>query len=142
MRNVRPPSLLLLLIVLAAAVVWLRIASPGEDRRTLAGILNVRLPPGVQDIECRSYGFTDVLATCSFSMNGGAFPNLMEGWEFATAPCRSNSSHELTGGPNIGPVFAVHVCYRATPAEFEHGGSVFVAVNEQGTLGIADLYIE
>jgi hypothetical protein len=131
------------LAVGVAAVWWTR---PRDDPRPLVEeVLGMRdLPASVDAIRCDDWGFTDVQATCVFTVAAADFPRLLRGWSFAEVPCDGRDSWQVTtGGPHpVGPRFPLAACYHAQPAEFEHGGSVTVAADSSRTRVVADLYIE
>jgi hypothetical protein len=126
-------------LVLAAAAWWAR----DNPRRTLEEVLGTRdLPASVGSVECESWGFTDVLTTCAFTVDPADFPRLLHGGQFREQPCTGRSSWDVAGGPPVGPRFPVDVCYRANPPRFEHGGHARMAADADRSRVIADLYIE
>ena len=131
------------LAVVAAA--WGAARTRDDPRPMLREVLGMRdLPASVDTIECNDRSFTDVLATCTFTVAAADFPRLLRGWSFREVPCAGRDSwHVTTGSPHpVGPRFPLAVCYRAQPAEFEHGGGVTVAADAGRTRVVADLYIE
>src|SRR5688572_27047460 len=130
LRTIRRRRLLLLLAagVLAVAAWYLQYgpmrsrraatgAGPADHRRVLASALAVDLPEGVRNVECRSYGFTDVQTECAFEMHPENWDRILGGRRYARVGCPGEDSHDATGGPDVGPRFTVGACYRASPPE-------------------------
>lgn len=125
------------------AIAGWRLTRADDDRPVLEATLAIRpLPQRVQTLECESYGFTDVLATCAFTIDPVGFPALLRGRTFNEVPCDGRDSWTFTGGPRVGPQFPLSACYTAEPPDFEHGGFVRVATDAGRTRVITDLYIE
>ena len=129
------------------------------NRSHAAKMLNIaELPASVAGIDCTSYGFTDVLERCAFSIAPADFNALLRGYQYIEpAPCsserrigvacddpktRPRTSHSYMGGPAVGHDFAVAHYYVATPEKFEHGGDVTVLANASRSAVMIDLYIE
>ena len=54
-----------------------------ENENLTKGILNIKsVPSSIQNIECDSWGFTDILTACVFKINPTQFPLLLKGWNF------------------------------------------------------------
>ncbi len=122
-------------------------------------MLNItELPASVSDIDCASYGFTDVLERCAFKIAPTDFDALLRGYHYIElalcssaspieVPCEDPKAHPRTmhsfgGGPDVGHDFAVDHYYVATPKQFEHGGEVTVLANASRSAVMIDLYIE
>ena len=129
------------------------------NRSHAAKMLNItELPASVSDIDCASYGFTDVLERCAFKIAPADFDALLRGYQYIEpAPCssatpigvpchdpktRPRRSHTYGGGPAVGHDFTVGHDYVATPKEFKHGGDVTVLANASRSTVMIDLYIE
>ena len=114
-----------------------------DDRRVAASVLNIdSLPGSVQDVECESWGWTDVLTTCAFEVAPRDFGQLLAGRPFEVlAPCRL-TAHEFGGGPEVGPDFQAATCLEARPEAFAHGGHVRLAADEQRRRALIDIYVE
>jgi hypothetical protein len=145
-RTRRRTWILLLAAGLAVvAVAWWAARARDDPRPMLREVLGMRdLPASVDAIECNAWGFTDVQTTCAFTVAASDFPRLLRGWSFREVPCPGRDSwHVTTGAPHpVGRRFPLAACYRAQPAEFEHGGSITVAADAGRTRVVADLYIE
>jgi hypothetical protein len=129
------------------------------DRQHVAGMLNIpRVPNSVSNIDCESYGFTDVLERCAFRIDPKDFDALLSGYAFVKnealvaktlndAVCeppeaRKCSSYNYRAGPKVGTEFIVSHDHAVAPSEFEHGGEVAVLANWDKSLVLVDLYIE
>lgn len=98
-------------------------------------------PSSLRNVECESWGFTDVLTTCAFEIDPSEFPELLTGWRFAESAA-SGQSYAYAGGPRVGPAFAVAREFSVTPREFVHGGRISLVTNAQRTRGQVDYYEE
>lgn len=129
------------------------------DRHHVATMLNIAtLPASVSDIDCASFGFTDVLERCAFKVSRSDLHTLLGGHRFDEAvacspagligrPCldpkeRTQTSHTYCCGPKVGPDFVVAHTFIARPKEFEHGGTITVLTDSSRTKAMVDLYIE
>lgn len=112
-----------------------------EDRRVASNILNAKIPLSVNNLECESWGFTDVLTKCVFVINPKDFESLLEGWKFEEKKV-TGKSHKLGGGPKLGEDFDVSFLYLAHPTEFSHGGQVAVLASTDKSKVSIDIYVE
>ena len=129
------------------------------DRHHIAAMLNVeKLPASVSDIDCASFGFTDVLERCAFTIAPADFNALLGGYKYVeaapcepgdpvNAPCldakeRAQSSHTFCCGPKVGPDFLISHTFIVSPKEFEHGGTVTVLADRSHSRAMVDLYVE
>lgn len=128
-------------------------------RHHVAAMLNVgTLPASVSDIDCASFGVTDVLERCAFSIAPPDLDALLRGYRYVEAiacrsggpvgmPCldekeRAQSSHSYCCGPKVGPEFPIARTFMTNPEEFEHGGTIAVLTDSSGSRVMVDLYIE
>jgi hypothetical protein len=108
----------------------------------LADALEIRtLPSSVRAVRCESWGFTDVLTTCTFEVGADDFSRLLEGTEWSMEPA-GGSSFGYASGPNLGEEFPVAMKYAATPKNAMHGGHLILVTNASQTRAQVDLYIE
>lgn len=129
------------------------------DRRHVAAMLNIEnVPPSLSDIDCASFGFTDVLERCAFKIAPAEFDALLAGYSYvepascktfksSAEPCLASgpqvqSSHNFCCGPKVGSDFLVAHTFVANPERFEHGGSVVVVADRSRSLVMVDLYVE
>ena len=98
-------------------------------------------PSSLRNVECESWGFSDVLTTCAFEIDPSEFPKLLAGWPFAESAA-SGQSYAYAGGPRVGPAFPVAREFSVTTREFVHGGRVSLVTNAQRTRGQVDYYEE
>lgn len=122
-------------------------------------MLNIAtLPASVSDIDCASFGFTDVLERCAFKVSPSDLKTLLGGYRFDEAvacppgapvgsPCldakeRAQTSDTYCCSPKVGPDFAIAHTFIASPNEFEHGGTVTVLTDRDRTHAMVDLYLE
>ncbi|WP_448664102.1 hypothetical protein ACG3SL_05325 [Sphingomonas sp. CJ20] len=122
-------------------------------------MLNIaRLPGSVSNIDCESFGFTDVLERCAFTVSPSDFHVLLGGYRFVEAvacpaagpagrPClgaraHTQTSHTYCCGPKVGPDFVVAHTFIASPKAFENGGTVTILTDSARTNAMVDLYIE
>jgi hypothetical protein len=159
MRMPSRQSALITALIVTAIVTAGLVGCRALDRSHAANMLNIaELPASVAGIDCASYGFSDVLERCSFSIAPADFSVLLGGYKYVEpAPCSSDSpagvpcdvpethprsSHSYGGGPAVGRDFAVAHYYVANPKEFEHGGNMTVLANASKSEVMIDLYIE
>ena len=135
------------------------VACRATDRQHVAIMLNIgRLPVSVSDIDCASFGFTDVLERCAFGIAPADVHTLLSGYRYVEAvacrsdgsagsPClnaneRSQSSHTFCCGPHVGVNFSISHTFVATPEDAEHGGSITILLDRTRSLAMVDLYVE
>ncbi|WP_192954796.1 hypothetical protein [Gallaecimonas mangrovi] len=112
------------------------------ERQMIASILNITsVPDSLSVVECESWGLTDVLTTCAVDVNPSDFPKLLSGYNYIESRT-DGSSHNVGGGPKVGPEFTVAVEYMVQPKEFTHGGHVMVVADEKRKHAIVDIYVE
>ena len=111
------------------------------DRRVVSGILNADIPFMSRVIDCKSWGFTDVLTECAVHIDPQDFQTLLEGRNFMRYEV-SGSSFDLASGPSVGPEFQVAQGYIAHPPEFPHGGHVIVLTNLERNKANVQIYVE
>ena len=145
-------------VITVFSLLYVCVLSPRLDRHHVTTMLKLtELPASVSDIECASYGFTDVLERCAFAVDASDFEPLLDGYDFSSEQiCSSElnparcidsegapiTNHTFCCGPVVGSDFPVAQIYVANPSTFEHGGSVTVITNSEQTLAMVDLYIE
>lgn len=129
------------------------------QRYHVGAMLNIgTLPASVSDIDCASFGITDVLERCAFRIAPADLNALLRGYRYVEAvgcrsggpvgmPCldekeRAQSSHSYCCGPKVGPEFPIARAFTANPEEFEHGGTIEVLTDGSGSRAMVDLYIE
>jgi hypothetical protein len=127
------------------------------DRNHLAEMLDLEtLPASVSDLDCESFGWTDVLERCAFAVSQGDFPKLLKAHQYQSILlCRDRpaepvcfkqegpeTSHGFCCGPRVGRDFRIDAIYLAQPAEFEHGGAITVVADTTRQQVMVDLYIE
>jgi hypothetical protein len=127
-----------------------------SNRNHLTTMLNIdSLPRSVRNIDCDSYGFTDVLERCSFDVDSADFPDLLAGYNFQIPRICSTKgegdcvdkpdagmSHDYCCGPKTGANFAIATTYFAEPKDAPHGGSITVLTDKSRQRAMVDLYIE
>ena len=128
-------------------------------RHHVATMLNIaQSPASVSDIDCASFGVTDVLERCAFRIAPADFDALLAGYRYIEpAPCapgtpvgvtcladeqRMRSSHTYCCGPKVGGDFPIAHTFVANPKEFAHGGSITVLADGSRSHVMADLYVE
>ncbi len=110
-----------------------------EDNGMVKGILKLdSLPNSVSNIECESLAITDVMTTCSFTIDPLEFNKLLTGWSFKEED-GVGSAYKYA---KLGKDFLIDKAYVAYPKEFKHGGSVSVVVDKSRKFVMAELYIE
>lgn len=128
-----------------------------HTRNHAAELLNIAaLPPSASEIECASWGFTDVLERCSFQIEPADFQDLLSGYRFVVPPicpktgsdgscverADAGMSHDHCCGPKVGPNFHIATAFYAKPPEFEHGGQVGIVTDASRRHVLVDLYRE
>jgi hypothetical protein len=125
-------------------------------RRHVAANLNIpALPPSATKVACVDSGlWTDFVERCAFEVDPADFTRLLAGYHFALLPVCSQMrtggacverlpmSHDYCCGAAIGGNFRVAAVFSASPAEFEHGGSVTVVTDASRRHVFIDIYIE
>ena len=132
-------KIFIILLILILCFIGLYIYT--EDKRIVSNILKIKLPNSISNIECESWGFTDVLTTCVFEIEPKDFNNLVSGWEFQKKEIIGDS-YDMGGGPKLGKNFKVRTQYFISPKEFKHGGHVNLLTNKQKNKVSIDIYIE
>jgi len=113
-----------------------------ENENLTKGILNIKsVPSSIQNIECDSWGFTDILTACVFKINPTQFPLLLKGWNFTKTNVNYSYSHDI-GGPKLGKNFLINESYIVHPKDYIHGGHVRVSTDKNNSNVIIDIYIE
>jgi len=111
-----------------------------EEERMLQSILKLdSLPNSVSSIECQSLGITDVMTTCSFTIESSEFEMLLNGWHFKKESSGGTAHNRYA---KLGTDFLIDEVYIVSPKEFEHGGSVSLVVDKSKKYVMAELYIE
>lgn len=113
-----------------------------ENRRIVKNILQLKnLPSSISDIECISWGLTDVLTKCAFKVSPKEFDSLLKGWHFSKKSYVLNiSSHYYE--PTVGKEFLINKSYIVYPKEYTKGGYVQVFTDANKTNVLIDMYIE
>lgn len=144
---------------LTVLVVGVAIALVGwnwTNRYHLAAMLDIdSLPRSVRNIDCASFGITDVLERCSFNVDPVDFPELLAGHAFQIPRICSTKregfcvekpyagmSHDYCCGPETDPNFSVAVEYAAKPKDAPYGGYITVLTDKSRRRAMVDLYIE
>lgn len=101
-----------------------------RPRQIFGSLLRLEsVPSSVRNVECESWGITDVLTTCYFEIDPAEFPALLKGWAFRQTPA-GGGSHSFAGGPRVGPDFPVTAEFIVqNPPEFPHGGHVILVAD-------------
>jgi len=130
---------ILLLGVIYGAVVFYQT----RPRQIITGLLHLdRAPASLANAECASWGMTDVLTTCVFKVDPADFPALTTGWQFNPEPAHGGS-YSFSGGPKIGPNFAVSAAFAVNnPPAFSHGGRVSLVTDTPRSWVQLDYYEE
>lgn len=118
--------------ILAGLAAYAAIAFYQTRPRQMVGNL-LRLdtvPPSLANVQCKSWGATDVLSTCVFDIEPAEFPGLLAGWRF-TEGAASGGSYGFSGGPKVGRKFPVTTEYSVTPSEFKNGGRISLVTNKE-----------
>ena len=132
-------AVILLLGVIYGAVVFYQ----NRPRQIITGLLHLdRAPASLANAECASWGMTDVLTTCVFQVDPADFPALTTGWQFNPEPAHGES-YSFSGGPKIGPNFAVSAAFAVNnPPAFSHGGRVSLVTDTPRSWVQLDYYEE
>ena len=111
-----------------------------DEREAVKGILNIKtLPKSISNIECNSYGFTDILATCYFEIDSSEFSMLRNGRKFDNVDDSAvGTSFKEAGGPPVGKNFAIKLLY----IEYSPGGHVKLMTDNDQNQVCIDIYIE
>ena len=129
------------LLVFIPIIVYIAWIFYNENNQQIINILNINsVPNSVHNIECESWGMTDVLTTCAFKIDPKQFTLLLEGWDFLPNNTANTFSHN--GGPKIGVNFLINESYIVHPKNYLHGGHVQIATDANRTNVIIDIYIE
>ena len=111
-----------------------------EEKRIVRSILKLdSLPSSIVNIECQSIGLTDVMTTCSFTMEAREFDMLLKGWNFKKES-RGGTAHNSYA--KLGTDFLIDEAYVIFPKEFKNGGMVSLIVDKSKEHIMAELYIE
>ena len=128
-------------ISLFIAIIIILIFSINGNNQQIIKILNIKkVPNSVHNIECESWGMTDVLTTCTFKINPKQFTLLLKGWNFLPDNIAHTFSHD--DGPKMGLNFLINESYIVHPKNYLHGGHVQIATDLNRTNVIIDIYIE
>ena len=99
------------------------------------------LPRSVHDMDCKGWGVTDVLYTCTLSVAPREFPALLSARRWSQARV-SGGSHSFSSGPKVGRNFSVDVRLETTPSDFPHGGSIWLVASPDRSRAQVDYYEE
>lgn len=127
-----------------------------STRHHLATMLKIAsLPQSVKEIDCASFGVTDVLERCSFELAPADFPKLLAGYKFQVPQvcgpdqiglcvdkADAGMSHAYCCGPKTGQNFHIATTYIATPDDAPHGGSLKILSDKSKQKVMVELYIE
>ncbi len=130
-------------VAIAISLAWLAISmiDNGKEKEIPAELLNLTgTPDSVKNVECKSWGFTDVLSACYLEITQDEFPLLLKGYVYEEIQ-QSTNSHEI-GTPKLGQKFEITKQFLAQPNEFKHGGFVRVFTDSKMQKVIINLYIE
>jgi hypothetical protein len=98
------------------------------------------VPRSVSSVDCISYGLTDTLVTCAFTIDPSDFDQLLQGETFASQiPPYFKRAHDLE---TYGPDFEVSYHYQAKPKDSPYGGSLDILADANRQKILAHLYIE
>ena len=99
------------------------------------------LPLSVHHMDCKGWGMTDVLYTCTLSVDPKDFPALLSARHWSQARV-SGSSHSFSSGPKVGSNFYVDVRLETTPSDFQHGGLIWLVASPDRSRAQVDYYEE
>jgi hypothetical protein len=99
------------------------------------------LPSSVRDLACKGWGVTDVLYTCTLTVDPKDFPSLLSGRGWSNERV-IGGSHSFGSGPKVGRNFTVDVKFATTPADFPHGGSIWIVASPDRSHAQVDFYEE
>jgi hypothetical protein len=112
------------------------------ERRHVADMLDIsELPSSARNIDCASFGVTDVLERCSLELEARHFAGLLAGHRYESVS-ETKMAYQLCCGPEVGEDFRVARLYLSTPSDAPYGGSLTVAVDAARRRVMVDLYIE
>lgn len=130
------------LILLMLAAYGASVFYQTRPRQIVASLLRIdQAPSSLTNVECESWGMTDVLTTCAFDVDPADFPMLLAGWQFSEQ-LASGGSHSFANGPRLRPEFAVTTEFAVNPTEFKHGGRVSLVTNARRSRAQVDYYEE
>lgn len=99
-------------------------------------------PSSLRNVDCESWGWSDVLTTCAFEIDPVEFPRLLSGWQLVEAPVKG-SNYSFSSGPKVGREFTVVAEYSITdPKDFTHGGRISLVTDKSRTRWQLDYYEE
>ncbi len=141
MNRAKPFLVLVALAIGAAAplAAWVYSRRPALQ---VAGALGLKTaPPSLDGVQCKDWGFTDVLVTCSFRLDARDFRTLLRGLHWKTQSA-IGGSYRYGSGPHVGREFPVATEFDATPRDAPPGGLVRLVTDASRTHAQVDLYIE
>lgn len=114
-----------------------------RPRQMVASLLRLQsVPTSVRNVECESWGITDVLTTCTFEIDPADFPALLKGWQLKRTH-DGGGSYSFANGPKVGPEFPVAVAFTViNPPAFPNGGSVILVADGSRSRAQVDYYEE
>lgn len=99
-------------------------------------------PSSLKNVECESWGFTDVLTTCAFEIDPVEFTSLLSVWQLDEKSVSGNN-YSFSGGPKVSSEFMVAVEYSNTdPKDFPHGGRISLVADNSRSKWQVDYYEE
>ena len=129
-------------LILFSSIIFVGWFFHNEKRQMVMSVLNIdALPNSVEKIECESWGYTDVLTTCTFRIDPKEFPSLLRGWDFSKEKRKNSFSHDEAGA-KVGTNFSIDEAYIVHPTSYKHGGYVQMLTNKDRTDVTVDIYIE
>lgn len=113
------------------------------QKHILATLLRLETSPSsLRNVECESWGFTDILTTCAFEIDPVEFTALLRGWQFVETSASGNN-YSFSGGPKVGPEFMVVVEYSTIdPKNFPDGGRISLVADQSRSKWQVDYYEE
>ena len=99
------------------------------------------LPRSIHDMDCKGWGMTDVLYTCTLSVDPKDFPTLLSARRWSQARVLGGS-YSFSSGPKVGSNFSVDIRLETTPSNFPHGGSIWLVASPDRSRAQVDYYEE
>lgn len=112
------------------------------DKKELKDILNLRrLPNSLTNEKCKSAGLTDIIDSCYFNVDPSDFNYLTMGRNFIKGEMSGMNSYNCDGY-HLGKNFIVADSFIVFPAEFKHGGNIYIVTDKDHRRVCLERYIE
>lgn len=135
--------LIVVVAILLVAGVTVTAICNARQKHLVAMLLRLETSPSsLRNVDCESWGWSDVLTTCAFEIDPIEFPRLLSGWQLVEAPA-NGSNYSFSSGPKVGKEFTVVAEYSITdPKDFTHGGRISLVTDKSRTRWQLDYYEE